>query len=214
MFRVVQPSSPPAPAPPAGLRERQKAARRDALVAAAQELVGAHGLDGVTVEEICDRAGVSTRTFFNYFASKDDAVLAMGPWAMDPAAADAFVAGGPTGDVMTDVEHLVVALVATPPAGSGRMACALELARRDHRLLARHVAVFSQRHADVADLVARRLGTPTSDPRAELLTGLVLSLTRTAFVVWDTGGQAGSVSAHVPGVVAQLRELLSPGSTT
>src|SRR4051794_5123264 len=57
------------------LRTRKKAATRQSLHEAATRLAVAHGLDGVTVEDIADEAGVSRRTFSNYFANKEDAIL-------------------------------------------------------------------------------------------------------------------------------------------
>jgi AcrR family transcriptional regulator len=60
---------------PESLRERKKAATRLALHNAAQELVFERGLDAVTVEAIADAAGVSRRTFSNYFANKECALL-------------------------------------------------------------------------------------------------------------------------------------------
>jgi AcrR family transcriptional regulator len=57
------------------LRTRKKAATRQSLHEAALRLAMAHGLDGVTVEDIADEAGVSRRTFSNYFANKEDAIL-------------------------------------------------------------------------------------------------------------------------------------------
>lgn len=57
-----------------GLRERKKADTRKALSDAAMELAFAHGLDNVTREDIAGRAGVSLRTFTNYFAGKYEAV--------------------------------------------------------------------------------------------------------------------------------------------
>src|SRR4051812_48235481 len=62
-----------------GLRERKKRATRLALHRAALELVGTHGLDGVSIEQIAARADVSTRTFFNYFSTKEDAVIGTVP---------------------------------------------------------------------------------------------------------------------------------------
>ena len=58
-----------------GLRERKKAATRQSLHAAAVRLAIEHGADRVTVEAIADEAGVSRRTFSNYFGSKEEALL-------------------------------------------------------------------------------------------------------------------------------------------
>ncbi|MDO3696555.1 TetR/AcrR family transcriptional regulator [Curtobacterium flaccumfaciens] len=62
---------------PCTLRERKKQQTRQALHDAALTLVSAHGLDGVTVEQICADADVSPRTFFNYFSSKAHAALGL-----------------------------------------------------------------------------------------------------------------------------------------
>ncbi|HUZ55392.1 MAG TPA: TetR family transcriptional regulator [Streptosporangiaceae bacterium] len=62
---------------PGGLRERKKAATRRALGIAAMRLAVQRGLDNVLVEDIAAEAGVSTRTFNNYFASKYEAICAL-----------------------------------------------------------------------------------------------------------------------------------------
>ncbi|MTE21725.1 TetR family transcriptional regulator [Streptomyces sp. TRM43335] len=58
-----------------GLRERKKAATRQAVHEAALRLTVEHGFDQVTVEAVADAAGISRRTFSNYFAGKEDALL-------------------------------------------------------------------------------------------------------------------------------------------
>ncbi|WP_329009149.1 TetR family transcriptional regulator [Micromonospora rifamycinica] len=59
-----------------GLRERKKNATRAALSWAAIRLTVAHGFDNVLVDDIAQAAGVSPRTFNNYFSSKAEAIAA------------------------------------------------------------------------------------------------------------------------------------------
>ncbi|WP_295626001.1 TetR/AcrR family transcriptional regulator [uncultured Corynebacterium sp.] len=58
-----------------GLREQKKRRTRRDLAVAAVELLVAEGDEGATVAAIAARAGVSTRTFHNYFSAREDAFL-------------------------------------------------------------------------------------------------------------------------------------------
>jgi AcrR family transcriptional regulator len=58
-----------------GLRERKKQQTRIAIHEAAFRLIDEQGLEATTIEQICQEADVSSRTFFNYFPSKAAAAL-------------------------------------------------------------------------------------------------------------------------------------------
>ena len=71
------------------LRERKRRETRTAIEHAAISLVDELGYDNVTVSMISERAVVSQGTFFNYFPTKDAAIVGLGPVNLDPAAVHA-----------------------------------------------------------------------------------------------------------------------------
>lgn len=66
------------------LRERKKVETWTAIHEAAASLAQQRGLEQATVESIAETAGVSPRTFFNYFQAKEDAVLGLREPVLDP----------------------------------------------------------------------------------------------------------------------------------
>ncbi|GGU46696.1 TetR/AcrR family transcriptional regulator [Nocardioides albus] len=198
----------PTSALPPNARERQKRERRLALIEAAQRLVGERGLDDVTVDEISSEAGLSTRTFFNYFDSKDDAVLGIQEIELDADVRAQFVAGGPSGRLMTDLEALVAGFLtnAAPNIEQGERAMRLMVA--EPRLVQRHIAWHQRVIGELDELLAERRKarpSPVDDDTIGMVAGLLM---RASALAWARSGYEGDAAAHLPEAVAQLRLLL------
>jgi AcrR family transcriptional regulator len=198
---------------PGGLRARKKQQRHDALVDAAQTLVLARGLDAVTVEDICAQVGVSPRTFFNYFPSKDDAVLGAEDVAVRPETAAAFVAGGPTGALLDDLEVVVADLLVHQPLTPERMARTLELLQREPRLLTHHMTWMDGHRAQLIELFEARRREHPFVPDPELLALVVMSLLHASTREWHKD-QDGAMVDHLRNVVDQLRALVGDTART
>ena len=90
-------------------RELNRAQTSEAIHTSAVALVLRHGLAGATVDAIADKAGVSRRTFFNYFPTKEDAVLATRPPQLSARDLEAFSSS--TDDKFARVVRLMSAAV-------------------------------------------------------------------------------------------------------
>src|SRR4029079_7383741 len=85
-----------------GLRERKWLATRHAPVETTPAFSAEHGFSHFTIEQLCEQVGVSRRTFFNYFPTKDDAFLGQHNEGIPADIAEDFVrkgAGYPAGTI-------------------------------------------------------------------------------------------------------------------
>ncbi|MEV7779022.1 TetR family transcriptional regulator [Kitasatospora sp. NPDC088351] len=176
---------------PPGLRERKKQRTRDALVHAAHGLFLTQGFAGTTVDEIAAVVDVSQRTFFRYFANKDEVALA----------------------VMADAEDYFIECLRRRPAeenplqalraaivqswrdlgsgdlgGPGSITSALELVRlieETPTLLAAHLRRITQQERIVVTVIAEREGLdPAEDLRPTVLAAVFGSVLRSAHLSW------------------------------
>src|SRR5258708_8577472 len=83
-----------------GLRARKKLATREALSRAALRLALERGLENVRVEDIAAAAGVSPRTYNNYFSSREEAICALRSERADRIAA--ALRARPAGEPLRD----------------------------------------------------------------------------------------------------------------
>ena len=151
------------------LRDR----RRAAVERIALDLALEHGYDTVTVEMICDTALISPSTFFNYFGSKERAVLGpeSPPFGEDRLAA--FAAG--RGDALADLLQLIVAGSPDDPATTKLTLARLDLIERTPALRAAHLARIDRASEQLEQAALQRLareGAADAAVRAQMLIAL------------------------------------------
>jgi AcrR family transcriptional regulator len=171
-----------------GLRERRRrqtsADIRDAAVRLARE----RGFDRVTIEEICVEAGISPRTFFNYFPNKESAI-AYGPSDIPPELVADFVAAGPAPYSVVLAELITLAahhLRDMPPAREQAEGM-LELAKTTPAVLAAFLADLERFQNHLTDIVARRQAMRPDDEIPALISALALTAVRSGIERWSSG---------------------------
>jgi AcrR family transcriptional regulator len=188
------PSSRPDSVPPAssnapeGLRARRRRETRQAIHVAALRLVDRDGLAQVTVDMISAEAGVSPRTFFNYFPTKESA-LAVGPPPLTDEQRHRLATGDPRPRrVLDDLVEVVTHQVEEDlhlSGGSHQFRTMVRVATAHPELAAVLHARFDAFEREVTGVVADRLGVPATDPLPALLTGLALSVVRVGLQQWS-----------------------------
>ncbi|MFQ6155286.1 TetR family transcriptional regulator [Micrococcus luteus] len=180
---------------PGTLRERKKQLTRRAIHDAAFALAAERGLAQVTVADICAGAGISERTFFNYFPSKAAAVLGLPATALSEEQERAFLAGH--GTLVDDLCELVSGIAGGPEGDIPRIK---ELMGFEPDLLAALHQWSSGARKGVIRLAEER-ATPQ---RARLAVGLVFAALMLHADTSYSGGTGPASPADLRETVARL----------
>jgi AcrR family transcriptional regulator len=167
-----------------GLRERKKQRTRMALVDAALELFSAHGYEATTIDQIAAAADVSPRTFFRYFATKEDVALSLPVDGHEVMFRE--LAARPAGEPpFTALGHAMRAVVAElregEPADVRRFLKARELVEGTPALFAGSVRRMMENEQRLIAEVARREGVSPDDRLPHFVVALFTTMARVGF---------------------------------
>ncbi|MEV6685289.1 TetR family transcriptional regulator [Streptomyces sp. NPDC051578] len=191
----------PAPAVPAGgLRERKKRRTRDALLRAALLLFLSQGYDQTTVDEITDVVQVSQRTFFRYFANKEEVAFAVQDLVESHFVAALRARPASEGPLTAMRNAVLVAWDTVDEAISDVVPVDLymrgyQLIESTPALLAVHLRRSTELEERIARLVADREGLDVdADPRPRVAVAAFSGVMRVTGRLWGQG-QDTSVAA-------------------
>lgn len=211
------------------LRERKRRATMVAIENAATALVLEHGYDAVTVDQICEAAEVSKRTFFNYVPSKEAAVIGMTPEDVPDPDRAAFLER-PDQDVLHALLRLYLAAFAARRTADKDQTATL--AQRRHAIFraepdlgAARMTASSRFQLRLVDLVTahldrhpalRRLPTVTVEAEARACMALVAASAALGMSTWLTREAAtfADLDEECATALRQLALLASAPSTT
>ncbi|MDJ0457201.1 TetR family transcriptional regulator [Arthrobacter sp. NQ7] len=182
-----------------GLRQRKRAATRGAITAAARALTAEHGLNGYTVEEVCGAAGISRRTFFNYFPTKEDAIIGHAEDDIPADVIEEFVAGGadsPGGEISAtlfrDLVRLSLRLAEGMAASEEETRQLIGVVHKEPQLILKIIGVTEQREAQFARDVARREGVAPDHPVVQMAVVLLSTIARKSSMAYFSDGNTRS----------------------
>lgn len=186
--------------PSIGLRERNRERTRAELAAAALALFVERGFDAVTVDDIAEGAGVSRRTFFRYFESKEDAVLPYEEDRLDQLR-DAL-ADRPRGEpVLLSIRHATMAIgieLSQEPLRRTESLQRMRIIEANPSVHARSLELQSRMESEICQLVADHLGVEASTSlEANVVAGASIAAIRAAAHVWLSTGGTGEFTDMV-----------------
>lgn len=161
------------------------------IQAAAIDLAVRNGLANVTTEAIAREAGISTRTFFNYYPYKEAAM--MGPPPDYPTdASEQFVQGRDS--LIADLNRLIAAHLSRFLDEREMLVHILALSDTDPKLDALRNATMLSRRAQMRDLLRRRCPKAPS-AQIEILAAAIVAATNAATKDWTSGAVDDFIAA-------------------
>ena len=178
---------------PTGVELREQRRERNAreIQQTAISLFAERGYAAVTVEDIAREAGISERTFFRYFASKDHLLVAEAGRRID-VIHDSLLSQDETLDAWQALRNAVLDQSASEEQVGRNAAIWAHLTKEAPALLAKmimHGALESTHNIEVE--LARRLGVPATDALPDVMMRVTLAAVQSAYLRWlDNDGTA------------------------
>lgn len=200
----------------AGLRERKKQRTRLALIDAALELFLSQGYEATTIDEIVAAVEVSQRTFFRYFATKEDVVTSF--LSEHDRVLQEALAARPPGErpftALFEALRVVLRTIAEgDPADSVRFRHIRQVIEATPSLMAAQMARYSASEEVLAAEIARREDVDLErDLRPRIVVAFYLAAVKIAFEdcarqdIWDPGTVAARVEEAVALVGRTMRD--------
>src|SRR4051794_18617666 len=211
MTPMSAPSSGKLPPRTPSLRAESRARVRRALVDAALQLVAAHGYDETTTTEIAAAAGVSPRTFFRYFPTKERVVF-FGEYDFIRSFADGYLAQPPE---MSSLEAMSAAFVLLAPRVSGlrgRIRLYQRAVASSAVLRGREREVDDENVATMASAIAARRGLGEPDSSCQIEAHVGMTVFRLSLRRWLNAPAGAELAAYIAADFDRLESFASaPG---
>jgi AcrR family transcriptional regulator len=192
------------------LRERRHRETERSIQQAALRLAAEHGVESVTVEAICAAAGISVRTFFNYFPFKEAAFAISAPPFPEEAVAAFLSSKAPLLEALTE---LLVAQLGHVGEEDRRIVRVLRKIAVEHpRIHAMQISKVHEFDAELATLIAKRLGKPDHDTGCRAIAAALTAALRVVIDAWSERNK-GDLTTALRGGLSALRLLARQSAT-
>lgn len=177
---------------PEGLRDRKRRETRQHIAVVAQRLFLANGFDGTTLDAIAAEAGISRRTFFSYFKSKDDIVLFWQDADMASLTAE-LLKTSPDSSPLDAVRDVMVKHIARYT--TEQMTAVDNLMRSSESLLARKQTFYAQQEQALFNTLCEVWRQPERRPALRMVAMASIGAMRLALQAWrEQAGQRKPVA--------------------
>lgn len=190
------------------LRERRRAETTTSVAGAALDLALEAGWETVTVDAIAARAGISRRTFFNYFATKDEALLHNAMPLDDELLAEFAASGGP---LVEALESFFVRATRADSHDRERALQVMRLVETSPELLPGLLGRIAANEAVLAEAIVARDGVDAFT--AATVAALAGAIARVSGTTWLSGLQPDpETSTRAAWAVLRALPTLDPSS--